>query len=672
MKYKTFKQKLTVALAAMMILASSTASFAANFNDLSQASWAKTIIEEWSSKELVSGYPDGTFRPNNNITRAEFATLVQKAFNLESDEKAQFNDVSSDAWYYSAVGTLASLGVVGGYEDGTFRPNGQITRAEAAAIMANLKGLEAQTDIALSFYDYDSMPSWAIRHIGAVLDAGVMNGYPDNTFRASNTITRAESVATLNNVLNPAVSKDLVINQAGTFGGTELEHKVVTGNVIVNVEDVTLKNMVIEGNLILAEGIEEGDAILENVTVQGNTEVLGGGANSIYIRNSRLKNIIVAKKNNSIRIVAEGTSTFGTITAKSGVKLEEKNLVNSEGFGEVIIEEGAEGEIILEGNFSKVTVKAAGVTIRLPEGSKIAEITVNAAVKIVGQGTIEKAVVSVNGVEFEKAPTKVEAAPGTSNVTITVGGVQRPVTQPPAGGGGSGGVQRPVTQPPAGGGGSGGSSPVETVNSYDINLYYNGTVINLGEIKDKDAPITSAHIDEIFNSEVRISIFEAFNTLNTDKGIANRLMSIKSDNGTNYTNQIAKDIIAKMDAGVELKSFNRTYIEGIVDGQWEHDGDVVGSDLAFVWSVLRIAQNPLSQLEQDIKKIYPEKTLENLNKDGLKIFVAGTELDSSKVKVSQFRSAVLNEIGGKRLSELKGKSLIKIQLNDRVIDVKVN
>ena len=92
MKYKAFKQKLSIALAAMMIMASaSTVSFAAGFSDLSQASWAKATIEEWTQKGLVSGYPDGTFRPSNHITRAEFATLVQKAFDLKSEAKSGFS-----------------------------------------------------------------------------------------------------------------------------------------------------------------------------------------------------------------------------------------------------------------------------------------------------------------------------------------------------------------------------------------------------------------------------------------------------------------------------------------------------------------------------------------------------------------------------------------------------
>lgn len=440
MKYKAFKQKLSIALAAMMIMASaSTVSFAAGFSDLSQASWAKATIEEWTQKGLVSGYPDGTFRPSNHITRAEFATLVQKAFDLKSEAKSEFSDVASSDWYYDAVTTLASLGVVGGYEDGTFRPAGHITRAEAAAIMTNLKKLNPNASAAEKFADYASMADWAKGHVGAAVEAKFMSGYPDGTFKASNTITRAESVATLNNVINPGeVQANLVIDKAGTYGGTEVDYQMEKGNVTVNVADVKLKNMVIDGDLILAEGIGEGEVTLENVTVKGDTHVLGGGANSIYIKNSKMAKIFVNKKNGQIRIVAQGTSTFGTITAQSGVKLEEQNLMNSEGFAEIVIDENAKGEIVLEGNFSKVTVKAEGITLRIPEGSSVGELKIEKKISVVGTGTIEKAIIFVNGVTFEKAPVKIES--GTkSPITIVVGGTEQTVTPPSAGGGGGGG-----------------------------------------------------------------------------------------------------------------------------------------------------------------------------------------------------------------------------------------
>lgn len=646
MKYKAFKQKLSIALAAMMIMASaSTVSFAAGFSDLSQASWAKATIEEWTQKGLVSGYPDGTFRPSNHITRAEFATLVQKAFDLQSEAKSEFSDVKSSDWYYDAVATLASLGVVGGYEDGTFRPAGHITRAEAAAIMTNLKKLNPNASAAEKFADYASMADWAKGHVGAVVEAKFMSGYPDGTFKASNTITRAESVATLNNVINPGeVQANLVIDKAGTYGGTEVDYQMEKGNVTVNVADVTLKNMVIDGDLILAEGIGEGEVTLENVTVKGDTHVLGGGANSIYIKNSKMAKIFVNKKNGQIRIVAQGTSTFGTITAQSGVKLEEQNLMNSEGFAEIVIDENAKGEIVLEGNFSKITVKAEGITLRIPEGSSVGELKIEKKISVVGTGTIEKAIISVNGVTFEKAPVKVES--GTkSPITIVVGGTEQSVTPPSTGGGG-------------GGGGGGSTTPVELYN-YDLVFKYNGNIKGIEPLSDKDATINDTFLDSKYE-EIRMNLFEQFNDLNTNHHFMNDFITMESINRTVYARKIARDILDSEDT--KIKYLCDTQLKNIADAGEQSDEDA----LAVIATVLN--NLTLQGIQEDVRKVYPNLTIGDV--DNLSISVGGESL-SGDVKIGELRQAVIEKLNGKTLSQIKGESIFTMTLNGKTIQLVV-
>ena len=653
MKYKAFKQKLSIALAAMMIMASaSTVSFAAGFSDLSQASWAKATIEEWTQKGLVSGYPDGTFRPSNHITRAEFATLVQKAFDLKSEAKSEFSDVKSSDWYYDAVATLASLGVVGGYEDGTFRPAGHITRAEAAAIMTNLKKLNPNASAAEKFADYASMADWAKGHVGAVVEAKFMGGYPDGTFKASNTITRAESVATLNNVINPGEAKaNLVIYKAGTYGGTEVDYQMEKGNVTVNVADVTLKNMVIDGDLILAEGIGEGEVTLENVTVKGDTHVLGGGANSIYIKNSKMAKIFVNKKNGQIRIVAQGTSTFGTITAQSGVKLEEQNLMNSEGFAEIVIDENADGEIVLEGNFSKITVKAEGITLRIPEGSSVGELKVDQKISVVGTGTIEKAITSVNGVTFEKAPVKVES--GTkSPITIVVGGTEQTVTPPSTGGGG-------------GGGGGGSTTPVELYN-YELVFKYNGNIKGIEPLSDKDATINDTFLNSKYE-EIGMNLFEQFNNLNTDIHFMNDFITMESTNGTVYAKKIAQDILAS--EGTIIKGLcyddekDINLLDNIADLGDKSDADA----LTVIANVLN--NLTLQEIQDDVLIVYPNLTIGDV--DNLSICVGGQAL-SNTVKIGELRQAVIAKLNGKTLSQIKGQSIFTMTLNGKTIELVVN
>jgi len=651
MKYKAFKQKLSIALSAMMIMASaSTVSFAAGFSDLSQAYWAKATIEEWTQKGLVSGYPDGTFRPSNHITRAEFATLVQKAFDLKSEAKSEFSDVKSSDWYYDAVATLASLGVVGGYEDGTFRPAGHITRAEAAAIMTNLKKLNPNASAAEKFADYASMADWAKGHVGAVVEAKFMGGYPDGTFKASNTITRAESVATLNNVINPEEAQaNLVIDKAGTYGGTEVDYQMEKGNVTVNVADVTLKNMVIDGDLILAEGIGEGEVTLENVTVKGDTHVLGGGANSIYIKNSKMAKIFVNKKNGQIRIVAQGTSTFGTITAQSGVKLEEQNLMNSEGFAEIVIDENAKGEIVLEGNFSKITVKAEGITLRIPEGSSVGELKVDQKISVVGTGTIEKAIIFVNGVTFEKAPVKVES--GTkSPITIVVGGTEQTVTPPSAGGGG-------------GGGGGGGA----VVAQYKLVLTYdNGIVTKSVNLKNytESTVVDKDELADSYNSIAGVLSSE----LSDANGLITKVLNLESDSGNKYSQSIAAKVIKVIDSGESFAALgwlenDDEILERLAYGTATND-DV--KDLAKA-----LAQSRFEDIEDMITYLYGDKKIEDINNPDLKFMVYDQDIIADYEESTL--SGVMEDVfdGATAIKNYNGKSIFKISLGTTSIEINV-
>ncbi|WP_313016318.1 S-layer homology domain-containing protein [Acetoanaerobium noterae] len=652
MKYKAFKQKLSIALAAMMIMTSaSTVSFAAGFSDLSQASWAKATIEEWTQKGLVSGYLDGTFRPSNHITRAEFATLVQKAFDLKSEAKSEFSDVASSDWYYDAIATLASLGVVGGYEDGTFRPAGHITRAEAAAIMTNLKKLNPNASAAEKFADYASMADWAKGHVGAVVEAKFMSGYPDGTFKASNTITRAESVATLNNVINPGEAKaNLVIDNAGTYGGTEVDYQMVKGTVTVNVADVTLKNMVIDGDLILAEGIGEGEVTLENVTVKGDTHVLGGGANSIYIKNSKMAKIFVNKKNGQIRIVAQGTSTFGTITAQSGVKLEEQNLINSEGFAEIVIDENAKGEIVLEGNFSKITVKAEGITLRIPEGSSVGELKIEKKISVVGTGTIEKAIIYVNGVTFEKAPLKVES--GTkSPITIVVGGTEQTVTPPSTGGGGGGG---------------GSTTPVAA--QYKLVLTYKNTDLDGSysrsvtlDTYSENTIVDKEELEDSYDSIAGVLSSE----LSDANGLITKVLNLESDNGNKYSQSIAAKVI---DSGISFAALgwlenDDAILERLADGTATNQ-DV--KDLAEA-----LAQSSFGDIEAMITYLYGDKTISDIKNSDLEFMVYDQDI------IDDYAESTLSEVmedafdGATAIKNYNGKSIFKISLGTTSIEINV-
>ncbi len=250
MSKKATKKTLSMALAAALAFAPMQA-FAAS-NDIA-GHWAEKVITDWQNKGLISGYEDGTFKPNNSVTRAEFVIIMNNAMGFNKTGDVSFTDVQPGNWFYKAVATAVAQGYTKGYADGTFKPNATISRAEAAVMIANAAGL-AQDEAGAKFSD--DIPSWARGSVGAVVKAGYMSGYPDGTFGAYKSITRAEAVSSLNRVIGGKVDEgtkgeEVVVKEAGT----KLEDQTVTGNLVVDeavsTGDVTVKNSTIKGDLVV-------------------------------------------------------------------------------------------------------------------------------------------------------------------------------------------------------------------------------------------------------------------------------------------------------------------------------------------------------------------------------------------------------------------------------------
>lgn len=163
----------------------------------------------------IVGYGNGEVRPQNNITRAEVATIF---FRLLTDDVRdenltktnRYSDVAATSWYNTAVSTLSSMGIITGYPDGTFRPNAAITRAEFAAIAARFDSNGDKTTAKFS----DIATHWAKDEISIAYNNGWITGYPNSTFGPQRDITRAETMTLVNRVLNrqPETEDDLLPN----------------------------------------------------------------------------------------------------------------------------------------------------------------------------------------------------------------------------------------------------------------------------------------------------------------------------------------------------------------------------------------------------------------------------------------------------------------------------
>lgn len=204
MKHRQNIRRLILAAVLFIVMLTSLALPATAFPDTVDH-WAGQEISLLSAKGLIGGYPDGTFRPDQGITRAEFARLLISALNMEDSAWALetsgqlFRDVPLGHWARVYIQLAWELGVVSGYKDGTFRPDQVINRAEMVSMLLRALKYVGHGDREVSFTD--ELPDWAQESIHLAAQWGLVSGYEDGTFRAHAPVTRAQAAVFLSRML---------------------------------------------------------------------------------------------------------------------------------------------------------------------------------------------------------------------------------------------------------------------------------------------------------------------------------------------------------------------------------------------------------------------------------------------------------------------------------------
>lgn len=168
----------------------------ATFQDLSSVPWAKSGIEGLAVREVVNGVGDGRFSPNGNVTRAQFIQMLVGALEVEDDKAiATFADVSAGAWYYKAIATAQTLGIVNGREDGSFGINDPISRQDMAVMMYRaMKAINIvlpNQEAAAAFQDQETIASYATDAVATMQQEGIINGLDKGMFAPEEHATRA-------------------------------------------------------------------------------------------------------------------------------------------------------------------------------------------------------------------------------------------------------------------------------------------------------------------------------------------------------------------------------------------------------------------------------------------------------------------------------------------------
>ena len=326
--------------------------------------WAKNAIEQWSDYGIINGY-NHQFRPSDSITRGEMAVIIDRIMAYEQKASNHFVDLD-ESFYTDAILKANRAGIIQGSGDAV-SPRHNVTREQASVMIARALHFDTTGSEQTNFQDDASISHWAKSSVSVLSEKGIVRGNDKNNFAPKSNITRAEVVTMLDNAI-------------GLFANVEDEYtKDVDGNVVINESGITLKNMDIEGDLIIAEGVADGSVYLDNVHIKGNFTVKGGGKNSIYLKNVTIENAMtVHRDNNTVRIVIEDKTKTPVIEIGDNVIIDAVGLDRELTVTKVVINGGS--EVQLNGKFDTVennvpdmelTVDGDISTIIMEEGGKI-------------------------------------------------------------------------------------------------------------------------------------------------------------------------------------------------------------------------------------------------------------------------------------------------------------
>lgn len=312
--------------------------------------WAAAEIRQWQTLGLTGGYSDGTFRPEQATSRGEFLAFANRAFGLVAQAEVTFTDVLPTHRWYGDIAKAVAAGYAAAYADGTFRPDQALTRLEAGEMLYAILHLQpAETDQLARFTDGQMLAGDQRAMLNAVVAGGYLGGFPDNTIRPQGTITRAQMVVTLSRAAGR------IYNQPGTYG-TELRPTSIAGNVTINKAGVRLRSMTIHGDLRLGQSIADGEVYLQNVTVHGTTWISGGGSDCVIAsEGTTLNAVVVADLNHNVKLVFDQVSSARDITWDSGGSFEGSSV--APGQPKMRVSDSASGQTLrVSGQVSEIRI----------------------------------------------------------------------------------------------------------------------------------------------------------------------------------------------------------------------------------------------------------------------------------------------------------------------------
>ena len=323
------KRILALFLAAVSCLSLAVSASAANtvnrratdFRDYDRTAWYAEAVSAAVDNGLLYGKSATVLDPNGDMTRAEMAAIINRSFGCyKAADISQYKDVSKSKWYYKDVALAVQMGTYNGRSSSSMAPDAPITREEAMTVVARALELDydsySKTDLS-KFSDRNKISNWALPYVRAMIGADYIHGRTKGLEPLDN-ITRAEFAQIFANIIGS------YITVKGTYD------KDIKGSVLIRTDDVTLKDMTVDGDLIVGCGAADGKITLDNVTVKGRLLVWGGGTKAVYCNNgTNMPAVVVARVDDAVKVIYDRDSTLAVIDTIK-VRITERAKQNKE------------------------------------------------------------------------------------------------------------------------------------------------------------------------------------------------------------------------------------------------------------------------------------------------------------------------------------------------------
>ena len=294
-----------LSLAVSASAAGTTTRKATDFKDYDRTAWYAAAVSAAVDNGLLYGKSATVIDPNGDMTRAEMAAIINRSFGCyKAADISQYKDVAKSKWYYKDVAMAVQMGTYNGRNNSTMAPDAPITRQEAMTVVARALELDydsySKTDLS-AFSDRSEISNWALPYVRAMVGVDYIHGRGKILAPLDN-ITRAEFAQIFANIIGS------YITAKGTYD------KDIQGSVLIRTNEVMLKDMTVDGDLIIGCGAADGKITLDNVTVKGRLLVWGGGTKAVYCNaGTNMPAVVVARVDDAVKVIYDRDSTLAVI-----------------------------------------------------------------------------------------------------------------------------------------------------------------------------------------------------------------------------------------------------------------------------------------------------------------------------------------------------------------------